>query len=56
MADSPNPPNIVIIISDDMGYADVPATGFRNAAHFFRMMKRLTGRTPGGRRGWKVSG
>lgn len=32
------------------------ATGFRNAAHFFRMMKRLTGRTPGGRRGWKVSG
>jgi len=29
MADSPNPPNIVIIISDDMGYADVPAFGER---------------------------
>jgi len=31
------------------------ATGFRNTAHFFRLMKRMTGRTPGGRRGWKVT-
>jgi AraC-like DNA-binding protein len=26
--------------------------GFDNAAHFSRQMKRLTGRTPGGSRGW----
>ena len=30
--------------------------GFEDLAHFSRQMKRLTGKTPGGRRGWKRKG